>query len=120
MKDILIIQDSPSANMMLKLRLESSGFSVDITETGEGGLEKAKKSKYKLVLLDIQLPGIDGLEVCKILKKEKETKDLPVVFISAKDEDELVRIVKEFGADGYIGIPFEGKKFIDNINKYMK
>lgn len=120
MNKILIIQDSPSINAMLKFRLESSGFSVDTAETGEEGIEKIKKSPYQLILLDYNLPGMNGSQVCKILKGEEKSKDIPIIFMSAKDESKLSQITKEAGADGYIGLPFEGKRFIEKISGFMK
>src|SRR4030042_2215595 len=98
MDKILIIQDSPSVNAMLKFRLESAGFSVETAETGEEGIEKAKRCPYQLILLDYNLPGINGSEVCRILKEAEPIKKTPVIFISAKDEDKLSRLTKEAGA----------------------
>ena len=120
MERILIVQDSPSANAMLKFRLESGGFSVETTETGEEGIQKTKGSQYHLILLDYNLPGMNGAQVCKKLKSEDNTKNTPIVFMSAKDEEKLSQITKEAGADGYIGLPFEGKKFIEKIRGFLK
>ncbi len=115
MDSILIIQDSPSVNAMLRFRLERAGFAIDTAETGEEGIEKTKTSQYHLILLDYNLPGINGSQVCRVLKKRDDTKNIPILFISAKDEDKLSQITTEAGADGYIGLPFEGKKFIEKI-----
>lgn len=120
MERILIIQDSPSANAMLKFRLESGGFSVETVETGEEGIEKTKASQYQLILLDYNLPGMNGSQVCRILKEQGNTKNTPVVFMSAKDEEKLTQITKEAGANGYIGLPFEGKTFIEKIRGFLK
>jgi two-component system alkaline phosphatase synthesis response regulator PhoP len=117
---ILIIQDSPSANAMLKFRLESGGFSVETTETGEEGIEKTKVSQYQLILLDYNLPGMNGSQVCRILREQDKTKNTPVVFMSAKDEEKLTQITREAGADGFIGLPFEGKTFIEKIRGFLK
>ncbi|MGA2465432.1 MAG: response regulator [Thermodesulfobacteriota bacterium] len=120
MDSILIIQDSPSVNAMLKFRLERGGFAVDTAETGEEGIEKTKTFQYHLILLDYNLPGINGSQVCEVLKKRDNTRNIPIVFISAKDEDKLSQITREAGADGYIGLPFEGKKFIEKITDLLK
>ncbi len=120
MAKILIIQDSPSVNAMLKFRLESGGFSVETAETGEEGIEKAKGGQYQLILLDYNLPGINGGQVCQTLKQAGSTKNTPIVFMSAKDEDKLSQITKEAGADGYIGLPLEGKTFIEKITGFLK
>ncbi|HXX34694.1 MAG TPA: response regulator [Thermodesulfobacteriota bacterium] len=120
MNTILIIQDSPSVNAMLKFRLESGGFSVETVESGEEGVEKTKAHQYQLILLDYNLPGMNGSQVCRILRKQNNTQNTPIVLISAKDEDKLIQITKEAGADGYIGLPFEGKTFIEKITGFMK
>jgi DNA-binding response OmpR family regulator len=120
MDKILIIQDSPSVNAMLKFRLESGGFSVEAVETGEEGIEKTKSGQYHLILLDYNLPGMNGNQVCRILRNQDNTKNTPIVFMSAKDEDKLQQITKEAGADGYLGLPFEGKKLIDQIMEFLK
>jgi len=120
MEKILIIQDSPSANAMLKFRLESGGFSVETVETGEEGIEKTKVNPYQLILLDYNLPGMNGSQICRILKQQDKTRNIPVVFMSAKDEEKLTQITKEAGANGYIGLPFEGKTFIEKIRGFLK
>ncbi len=120
MEKILIIQDSPSINAMLKFRLGAGGFSVEAVETGELGVEKAGEGGYHLILLDYNLPGINGSQVCRILKKEEKTRHIPVVFMSSKDEEKLQQITEEAGADGYIGLPFEGKKFVEKIRGFIK
>ena len=120
MERILIIQDSPSANAMLKFRLESGGFSVETTETGEEGIEKTKVSQYQLILLDYNLPGMNGSQVCRILREQDKTRNTPVVFMSAKDEEKLTQITREAGADGFIGLPFEGKTFIEKMGGFFK
>jgi DNA-binding response OmpR family regulator len=117
---ILIIQDSPSVNAMLKFRLESGGFSVETVETGEEGIEKTKERPNQLILLDYNLPGMNGSQVCQMLKAGEKTRNTPIIFMSAKDEDKLSLITKEAGADGYIGLPFEGKKFIEKIKEFLK
>jgi two-component system alkaline phosphatase synthesis response regulator PhoP len=120
MEKILVIQDSPSVNAMLKFRLEKGGFFVETVETGEEGIEKTKASQYQLVLLDYNLPGMNGSQVCRILKENENTRNIPIIIMSAKDEDKLCQITKESGADGYIGLPFDGKTFIEKIKGFMK
>ncbi len=120
MDRILIIQDSPSVNAMLKFRLESGGFSVETAETGGEGVAKAKECPHELILLDYNLPDMNGSEVCRILKEATETKQIPVVFMSAKDEEKLGKITKEAGADGFIGLPFDGKTFLERIKGFLK
>jgi len=89
-------------------------------ESGEEGVEKTKAQQYALILLDYNLPGMNGSQVCRILRKQDNTQNTPIVLISAKDEDKLIQITKEAGADGHIGLPFEGKTFIEKITGFMK
>ncbi len=117
---ILVIQDSPSINAMIKFRLQGGGFFVEAVETGEEGIEKARTGSYQLILLDYNLPKLDGSQVCKILKAEENTENIPIIFMSAKDENKLSQITKEAGADDYIHLPFEGKEFIDKIKGLLK
>lgn len=120
MDRILVIQDSPSVNAMLKFRLEAEGFSVESAETGEEGIDMARGGHYQLVLLDYKLPGMSGDQVCRILKKEGYTRNAPIVLISAQDEDKLGQLTIEAGADGYIGLPLDGKKLVERIKGFLK
>lgn len=120
MDSILVIQDSPSVNAMLRFRLERAGFAVDTAETGEEGIAKTSERQYQLILLDYNLPGINGSEVCHLLKEDHSTQDIPVLFMSAKDENKLSQITKEAGADGYVTLPFDGKIFIEKITGFIK
>ena len=93
---------------------------MEAVETGELGVEKAREDRYHLILLDYNLPGMNGSEVCRILRKDEKTRDIPIVFMSSKDEEKLQRITEEAGADGYIGLPFEGKKFVEKIRGFIE
>lgn len=119
MDKILVIQDNKSINLALKYRLEPEGFVLDISETGEEGIEKAKTDKYRLILLDCNLPGINGLEVCRILKKEEKTKNIPIILISAYDEETLIKTKNAVKADDYINLPFKGKEIIEKISFFL-
>jgi DNA-binding response OmpR family regulator len=119
MKDILIIQDSPALNNLLKHILEAEGFSVDITETGFDGLKSADSVQYNLILLDYMLPCTNGEEVCKKLRNRKLTKNTHVVFISGKEESELSDITERSGADGYLTPPFRGEEFVNKIKQFL-
>ncbi|MFQ5901168.1 MAG: response regulator transcription factor [Thermodesulfobacteriota bacterium] len=119
MSKIIIIQDSPTINIMIKMRLEAEGFSVDIAETGEDGVKKVGENRYDLILTDLGLPGISGAEVCNILKGDDRSKDIPIVLISARDEEEIKKSVDELGAKGFITLPFEGKELVEKINGFL-
>jgi DNA-binding response OmpR family regulator len=120
MAEILIINDSPTVSAMLGYKLSSEGFSADVAETGEEGVEKAKNGDYNLILVDFTLPGIDGAEVCRLLRGMENTKTTPVVFISAKDEAELCEIVKNTGANGHFDVCFDGNEMTDMVKGFME
>jgi len=120
MEKILIIQDSPSMNAMFKFRLEAAGFFVETAESGEEGIEKTKEAQYQLILLDYTLPGMDGAEVCRILKSQEHGKDIPVVFMSAKDQGEIRKITQGSGANGYLCLPLEGKELVEKLKSLIK
>ncbi len=116
----MIINDSAAINVMLKSRLEASGFSVDLSSSGEDGLEKAGRGGYKLILLDYTLPGMNGSEVCRALKSDNKTSEMPVVFISAKDENEVKEIATNSSADGFISTQLKGDELISRVKGFIK
>lgn len=117
---ILLIQDSSTIITLLKSILEADGILLDTVETGEEGLKKAGESPYKLILLDYNLPGISGVEVCQALKRDRKTKNIPVLFMSSADESKVHEFIKDAGAQGYIELPFEKDELIKLIKKYLR
>ena len=84
MSKILIIEDEEAIADLEKDYLELSGFEVEIEERGDAGLTKALKEDFDLIILDLMLPGVDGFEICKKIREEK---DIPVIMVSAKKDD---------------------------------
>lgn len=112
MKKILIIEDEFNISDFVKMELEYEGYEAEISEDGKEGLIKALREDYDLIVLDLMLPGISGLEVCRRLKKEK---DIPVIMLSAKDSvmDKVAGL--QIGADDYIAKPFAIEELIARI-----
>ena len=112
MKKILIIEDESNISDFIKMELEYEGYEAEISEDGKEGLIKALREDYDLIVLDLMLPGISGLEVCRRLKKEK---DIPVIMLSAKDSvmDKVAGL--QIGADDYIAKPFAIEELIARI-----
>ena len=109
MSKILIIEDEVSIAELEKDYLELSGFEVDMEHSGDTGLEKALKNDYDLIILDLMLPGIDGFEICR---KIREQKNIPVLMVSAKKEDiDKIRGLGR-GADDYITKPFSPRELV--------
>lgn len=112
MKKILIIEDDANICTLEKDYLEANGFEVSTAANGNAGLEKALNENFSLILLDIMLPGIDGMEICR---KVREKKDIPILLVSAKKED-LDKITGlSYGADDYIVKPFSPKELVARV-----
>jgi len=117
MPQILIIDDDPQIREVLRIALKQAGF--DVREAGDGteGLAKARNGRDDLIVLDIGLPGMDGLELCRRLRAEKET---PVLFLTARD-DEIDRILGlELGGDDYVTKPFSPRELVARIRAILK
>jgi DNA-binding response OmpR family regulator len=116
MKRILIIEDEKSIAELERDYLEINGYSVDIVLTGDEGLRKALDQPYDLILLDLMLPNIDGFEICKRLRAEK---DIPIIMVSAKKEDyDKVRGLG-LGADDYLVKPFSPNEMIARVKAHL-
>jgi signal transduction histidine kinase/ActR/RegA family two-component response regulator len=117
---ILVIEDNPSSLELSTLVLRGQGFKVDTATDGQEGLQKAKAHPYDLILMDIQLPGIDGLTVTRLLKADPRTSQTPIVALSARamlgDEREAL----EAGCSGYITKPIEVKSFLNTVTEYLE
>ncbi|ACO84520.1 response regulator transcription factor [Clostridium botulinum] len=104
MDKILIVEDESSIRGFVKVNLKMNNFDVIEAETGEEGIEKARKHKPEVVVLDIMLPGVDGLEVCKTLRQEFP--NMGIIMLTAKSQDTDKVSGLEYGADDYIIKPF--------------
>jgi|SRR5690554_2837593 len=117
---ILIIEDEPDILRLLEFNLRNSGYATVGAMNGRDGVEKARRSKPSLVLLDLMLPDIRGTEVCKQLKSDPSTSHIPVVMLTARSE-EVDRIVGfELGADDYITKPFSTRELILRIRAILR
>ncbi len=99
---ILIVEDSPPQAIKLKLMLESTGCHVSWAGTGLAGLEIAQQKYFDLIVLDIELPDIDGFRVCRILKADSKLADIPVVMLTSRDQTQDALNGLEVGAIDYI------------------
>jgi len=105
-RTVLVVEDDESILEMLRLGLERYGFSVNCVGSGEEALAAATRERPDLVLLDLMLPGMGGLEVCRRLKREKETSTIPIVILTARDGEADIVAGLEIGADDYLTKPF--------------
>jgi two-component system phosphate regulon response regulator PhoB len=117
---ILVIEDEPDIAEVLQYNLEKEGFQVDLARRGDTGLEMVRKEPPDLILLDLMLPGVDGLEVTRLLKRDPATAHLPILMLTARGE-EVDRIVGlELGADDYISKPFSPRELILRIKAVLR
>lgn len=117
MTDILIIEDEPKIAQLLQDYLQHSGYSTHWCDTGESGLEWLAEHQASMVLLDLMLPGMDGLAVCKKLRQES---DIAIIMITAK-VDEVDRLIGlELGADDYICKPFSPREVVARVKALMR
>ncbi|MCT4542646.1 MAG: response regulator transcription factor [Vallitalea sp.] len=105
-KNVLIVDDEIHILELLKYNLENNNYHVIQAETGEEALIKLKNNSIDIVLLDLMLPGIDGIEVLKKIRGSEQYKKLPVIMLTAKNEEFDTVIGLEMGADDYVGKPF--------------
>lgn len=117
MKHILVVEDEINLARFIELELVHEGYSVTLSDNGSDGLEKALNNEYECILLDLMLPELNGLEVCRRIRK---VKDVPIVIITAKGEtyDKVVGL--DYGADDYIVKPFEIEELLARIRVIMR
>lgn len=120
MKKILAVDDERDILELLKYNLEKEGYKVICSNSGEKALELVKKDKSDLIVLDLMLPGIDGLELCKLLKKDEGTAGIPIIMLTAKDAETDVVVGLELGADDYITKPFSPKVLIARVKAVLR
>ena len=105
-KQILIIEDEPDIQELLSFNLDNNGYKVYTASNGEKGLEVARKEQPDLILLDLMLPGINGLDVCRIIKNDQDTSGVSIIMLTALGQEEDIIKGLETGADDYVTKPF--------------
>src|SRR6059036_3575444 len=119
-RNILIIEDETDVADLLSLNLRKAGFRVSTAGDGASGLQKARDDRPDFIVLDLMLPKMLGLEVCRILKSDSATRHIPIMMLTAKAE-EIDRIVGlEFGADDYVTKPFSPREVILRIRAILR
>ena len=103
---ILLAEDSPSVQAMVSFRLERSGYDVLVTDNGEDALRLARERLPALAVLDVEMPGLSGLEVTRRLRADDQTRDIPVILLTSLDGDLAVAEGYEAGANDYVTKPF--------------
>ncbi|MCZ7592673.1 MAG: response regulator transcription factor [Kiritimatiellae bacterium] len=119
-KNILLIEDDEDIQELVSFHLGKEGYTVTAESSGEAAIEVARKDLPDLILLDLMLPGIDGLQVCRTLRGETTTKRVPIVMLTAKGEEADIVTGLEVGADDYITKPFSPKVLVARIRNIMR
>lgn len=119
-ESILIVEDEKDIAKMLDYNLKKEGFKTILVHDGEDALDAAHSKLPDLILLDLMLPGIDGLEVSKALKSERKTSHIPIIMLTAKSQESDKVIGLELGADDYITKPFSPRELIARIKAVLR
>jgi len=117
---ILIIEDEPEIAELMRFHLEREGFDVRIVASGRHALTAIDKESPDLILLDLMLPDLDGLEVCRRLKFREASRSIPIMIVSAKGEESDVVAGLELGADDYVTKPFSPKVLIARVKRIVR
>lgn len=119
-KNIIVVEDDLDIRELISFNLANEGHQVFEANNGEVGIDKARNNNPDLILLDLMLPGIQGLDVCRIIKSNQETKEIPIIMVTALGQEEDIVKGLETGADDYITKPFSIKVLIARVNAVLK
>lgn len=117
---VLVVDDETDILELIRYNLQKEGYRVTTVKTGEEGLQLIRELKPDVVVLDLMLPGLDGLSVCNRLKREESTRDIPVVMLTAKAEDTDIVTGLELGADDYVTKPFSPKVLTARLRAVLR
>jgi two-component system, OmpR family, alkaline phosphatase synthesis response regulator PhoP len=117
---ILVIEDESDIQDLLRYNLKKEGFEVEAASDGERGLDLARVKPFDLVILDLMLPGIDGLEVCRRLRSDPRTEQVPVIMVTSKGEESDVVVGLSIGADDYVTKPFSVKELLARVKVVLR
>ena len=119
-KHILVVEDEPDTAELLELHLQNEGYRVTVAADGEQALSKLHKLMPDLVILDLMIPEIDGLEVCKFIRKDPATESLPVMMCTAKTSEIDKILGLEQGADDYVTKPFSPRELVLRVKNLLR
>ena len=117
---ILVVDDEEDIRELVRLNLQREGYVIVPCETGEQALDLAFSKMPDLIVLDLMLPGIDGLEVCKRLRSTPKTMQIPIIMLTAKGEEADIVTGLELGADDYVTKPFSGKVLVARVRRLLR
>lgn len=118
-KKIIIIDDEPSVGTLLKINLKQKGYSVATAESGVEGIAKAEAEQFDLIILDVALPGMNGIEICQTFRKIKNYLEVPIVMISSRSDNLTIEQTRCAGASDYLVKPFTFEELIQKIEDHL-
>ncbi len=118
--NILVIEDEDDLRDIITYNLKREGYKTQGAETGEQGLQQAVKNHPDLILLDLMLPGMNGLDICRHIKGSKSTENIPIIMVSAKGEESDIIVGLELGADDYVTKPFSPRILLARIQTILR
>jgi twitching motility two-component system response regulator PilH len=118
-RTILVVEDSPTEMQIVKNALQSRGYNVITAANGEEGIEKAHRERPQLVVLDIILPGKNGYQVCRDLKSSPDTKDVPVIILTSKNQESDRFWGMKQGADAYLTKPWREDELLATVARHL-
>ena len=119
-KTILVVEDDEDIQQLVGYNLIKAGFLVEYGDSGEQALEKVKDQMPDLILLDLMLPGMDGTELCRIIRSDSKLNDIPIIMLTAKGEESDIISGLDHGADDYITKPFSPKILLSRIKAVLR
>ncbi|MEE2660388.1 MAG: response regulator, partial [Planctomycetota bacterium] len=117
---ILVVEDEPEIAELIRMHMDRNGFQTTVVHSGKAGIDEIARSMPDCVLLDLMLPDLDGLEVCRRLRRHEETEKLPVIMVTAKGEESDVVTGIELGADDYITKPFSPRVLVARVKSVLR
>jgi DNA-binding response OmpR family regulator len=116
---VLVVDDDPVILKLLEVNFEMEGFVVLVAHDGEEGIEVARNERPDVIVSDIMMPRVSGLELVTALKSDPGTSDIPIILLSAKAQNADVRSGLDAGADDYVTKPFEPLDLVDRVNRLL-
>lgn len=119
-RSVLVVEDEHDIATLIEFHLRKEGLDVQVARAGRAGLEAAQRTTPDLLILDIMLPDLDGLEVCRRLKRDAETRDIPIIMVSARGDEADIVAGLELGADDYVTKPFSPRVLMARVRATLR
>ena len=117
---ILVVEDEEDISELVQYNLRKDGYQADGVTSGEDALRSVKSAAYDLIILDLMLPGVDGLSVCKALKADRATARIPIIMLTAKSEETDIVVGLELGASDYVTKPFSPRVLLARVKAVLR